>query len=1044
MTTSAGGLEISMRMGLARLSQDITQAKGMVGTFSRDIDRAAATMKNALGAIGVGISVVGLIAFGKHTIDAIDKLNDLSKSTNLAVGDLAGLGYAAKISGGNLEGAAASINKLSQNIGKAPEKYRALGISAKEPLEAFKQLADIFVSIEDPQLRAAVAAEALGRGWAAAAPLLAEGGKRIGEMVEKGKELSGVTPELARQADEFNDKLAALAGTGALMNRVIGPMLPLLTQAVDGLLAARDGALQASVGFNPFVETLRALIVVAGNVGFVIRGIATEIGGMAAQVAAFMSGDFAGAGDIGDRMKEDAKQARAAFDEWEKGVLNVGQASASAAPTVRALSEESTKSAKAFLAGADAAKKAADEIAAYNEKMRQVHLRGEEEALKAEHEMLEEAMRQKYLLRKKDSDAAAEIREMEREGQLWLSQNVVKIVEEEGRQVDALRQANFVTFWTEVSDLAGNFFSDLVMNGKDAFDNLKKWVKQLLADMIALFAKRWVLNMVGQGSLATQAGQGSLAGGLLNAGTSAGMNWLGSTAIGTAGSYFASGVTGTMMGSAAGMGATVAGSATGVGAMTGGMGAIGSTVAAAIPYVAIALAIYAAWQHFADEGENWQAQLGFGANARAYTTQGVFGAEGFTSVQGRDELNSAIQDFMEATHELDDTLARHLSPESIDRIITNLAGPYTTRADGQPSTFAFDPEDTTAGAQLTLEYLKKKYGTVFDEIDSTFADFIRGFTGTADELVQQIVGFAQILDALDQMNITGLDIEALRAFQQDGETIEQTLQRVGSAWAWFQDAFTTDAEKLDRAQRQVTDVFTTLGIEIPATTTDFRHLVEGLDLSTESGRTMFTMLMGVAPAFLLVTNAAGDAANGIGDVTDALDDMVVMTMDLQLRIQEDVRRSRQSQLDDVIGARSGLQGFLNSTRLNTGLTTLDPMQRLNEARRQYEEVLGMAQTGDLGAAGRLSGVSETYLQIAREMFASSSRYVDIFESVMGGVGGVDARLERDQHMLEATLGMADTMVQVRDLLIDIRDGTYEAPKRIVASVDNAGLATKRR
>ena len=104
----------------------------------------------------------------------------------------------------------------------------------------------------------------------------------------------------------------------------------------------------------------------------------------------------------------------------------------------------------------------------------------------------------------------------------------------------------------------------------------------------------------------------------------------------------------------------------------------------------------------------------------------------------------------------------------------------------------------------------------------------------------------------------------------------------------------------------------------------------------------------------------------------------------------------------------------------------------------------MAQTGDLGAAGRLSGVSETYLQIAREMFASSSRYVDIFNSVMGGVGGVDARLERDQHMLEATLGMAQTMTEVRDLLIDIRDGTYEAPRQIAASVSNAALATKRR
>ena len=65
------------------------------------------------------------------------------------------------------------------NIGKDPEKYRQLGIDAKNGYEAFKQLADIFVAIEEPETRAAVAAEALGKAWAGSAAGLSEGGKGL-------------------------------------------------------------------------------------------------------------------------------------------------------------------------------------------------------------------------------------------------------------------------------------------------------------------------------------------------------------------------------------------------------------------------------------------------------------------------------------------------------------------------------------------------------------------------------------------------------------------------------------------------------------------------------------------------------------------------------------------------------------------------------------------------------------------------------------------------------------------------------------------------
>jgi hypothetical protein len=176
------------------------------------------------------------ISMVTSSINAADNLNDLNKKTGISVESLSGLALAAKQSGSDLDGVAASISKLSQNIGKDPEKFKALGVTAKEPLEAFKQLADIFVAIDDPQTRAAFGAAALGKSWQSAAPLLAEGGKSIGEMVDKGTKFSGITKDMAEGADKLNDQLAELKavsdGMGMKMaGEMVGPLTD-ITKAI--------------------------------------------------------------------------------------------------------------------------------------------------------------------------------------------------------------------------------------------------------------------------------------------------------------------------------------------------------------------------------------------------------------------------------------------------------------------------------------------------------------------------------------------------------------------------------------------------------------------------------------------------------------------------------------------------------------------------------------------------------------------------------------------------------------------------------------------
>src|SRR5438094_534013 len=120
----AGTLSIEFAANLARLANQMADAKRMVGSTMGSIESAVASAKSALGALGIGLGVGYFTHLVRGSIDAMDHLNDLSKTTNITVETLAGLKVAARQSGGDLDSIAGSINKLSVEMGKNPEKFK--------------------------------------------------------------------------------------------------------------------------------------------------------------------------------------------------------------------------------------------------------------------------------------------------------------------------------------------------------------------------------------------------------------------------------------------------------------------------------------------------------------------------------------------------------------------------------------------------------------------------------------------------------------------------------------------------------------------------------------------------------------------------------------------------------------------------------------------------------------------------------------------------------------------------------------------------------
>lgn len=343
MSTIISDMEIRLRADIARLQSDMDAARRTVGSAMDNIGAKVKSAMSMFAGLAAGMSVFAMASFIKGTLDVVDSLTDLSTRTAISVEDLAGLSYGAKLSGTELEAAAASISKLAVNMGKDAERFAKLGITAQEPLEAFKQFADIFKSIQDPQARAAFGAETLGKSWQEAAVLLNEGSSGISDLVARGQELSGITTQNSADAAAFNDALdelgAVAQGVGV---KIAVDLLPVLKILTDEALNSSKAADAADSSFKPLTETFKAIVVFGGNVLYVLKTIGQEIGGIAAQivvaygaVANLLKLDFKaaardfniafGKGGMGDKMKEDAEKSRQAIDQWSESVINAGK-----------------------------------------------------------------------------------------------------------------------------------------------------------------------------------------------------------------------------------------------------------------------------------------------------------------------------------------------------------------------------------------------------------------------------------------------------------------------------------------------------------------------------------------------------------------------------------------------------------------------------------------------------------------------------------------------------------------------------------------------
>lgn len=226
-----------------------------------------------------------------------------------------------------------------------------------------------------------------------------------------------------------------------------------------------------------------------------------------------------------------------------------------------------------------------------------------------------------------------------------------------------------------------------------------------------------------------------------------------------------------------------------------------------------------------------------------------------------------------------------------------------------------DPKDLQAAIALETKraLLAGLQQADFPQEVRDILNSLTAVTATSDEIdavIKKALDMKTALQGLANIHIEGLDINKLKELNLEGETLTETLNRVAtvfsatsiladsafgavgiatldartqliefaggiqafsSAMQTYYQEFYSESERATMGMSELGRQFTALGItDIPTTKEGFRHLMESIDLTTESGRQLYASLLLLAPAFASVVNASDAAAARLASQTQTL------------------------------------------------------------------------------------------------------------------------------------------------------------------------------
>lgn len=268
-----------------------------------------------------------------------------------------------------------------------------------------------------------------------------------------------------------------------------------------------------------------------------------------------------------------------------------------------------------------------------------------------------------------------------------------------------------------------------------------------------------------------------------------------------------------------------------------------------------------------------------------------------------------------------------------------------------------------------------------------------GLFDTLTRVTQEQVIFNDNIDKLG-MNLSSLSSVMQIEVAQSVIDLIGGLENFADLTNSFVDDFFTDAEKFTMLENSVSEAFESLGLSMVNSNAEFRALVEGVDLTTESGRELFAALLEISPAFSEFTEGLDDAVMALRDsATDAFS-ILEKAVDLE-------RKRARAVLD--VASDAHRKELDRIKELKDALPSLDPSGFSSAADLAVQTALNQNQLSKLD----MLEVS------ANDVFSLHEQgYQDELERL-------DAIVADNEALLNAALGIDTSVLSVADAVINL-------------------------
>ncbi|ENB4187535.1 phage tail protein [Stenotrophomonas maltophilia] len=292
----------------------VDQTKTAFDSIKRGLGGLTDTAKSVNGVLanlGVGVSLAGIGAMIKSSIDSADALDEMAQRTGIAVESLSLLVPAAELSAVSTEKFEAGIKKLATGMLEAAtgsetsaQKFGALGVAVqnqdgtlRDSEQVLLDLADRFKAMPDGAEKAALAVDIFGKAGAEMIPFLNQGRDGIGALKQEAAELGlQLSADTAAQAGNFNDALDKLKlATQSIGNQITASLLPALNDMAGGMVESAKQGGTLRVILDGVVLVLKTLALGVATVGKAFVALGEAIGGGVAAAVEALKGNTDGA-----------------------------------------------------------------------------------------------------------------------------------------------------------------------------------------------------------------------------------------------------------------------------------------------------------------------------------------------------------------------------------------------------------------------------------------------------------------------------------------------------------------------------------------------------------------------------------------------------------------------------------------------------------------------------------------------------------------------------------------------------------------------------